>query len=300
MGIPAAVIDHRPHGEDRAAFESGAASGAATSTARRLSVSAASCGCLRRDFVLRWQGRMLNIHPSLLAAFRASIRMGRRCARASQISGATVHFVIPETDAGPIIAQAAVPVRDDDDVRHACGRASSQPSTVSYPAGARSRRGRTGQDRRRSLPDRRRSANASRGTDRARDMIREGPSPARNSRPPFGGYPTSKPEIKPGKRMTAITPTSRSATAGEPRPIIPPLAGFSFPCPRSLLARRAPDGRWDVAGPWHHEGHADGRERLHRHHRGICSRRHGSGAESSSGAGRGLCGVLSRDDRRSQ
>ena len=48
--------------------------------------------------------------------------MGRRCAAGVKISGATVHFVIPETDAGPIIAQAAVPVRDDDNVETLAAR----------------------------------------------------------------------------------------------------------------------------------------------------------------------------------
>ena len=68
------------------------------------------------DFVLRWQGRMLNIHPSLLPAFPGLDPHGQALRAGVKISGATVHFVIPETDAGPIIAQAAVPVHDDDDV----------------------------------------------------------------------------------------------------------------------------------------------------------------------------------------
>src|SRR5439155_4469577 len=66
------------------------------------------------DFVLHWQGRMLNIHPALLPPFAGLAPHGQALRAGVKISGATVHFVIPETDAGPIIAQAAVPVREDD------------------------------------------------------------------------------------------------------------------------------------------------------------------------------------------
>jgi phosphoribosylglycinamide formyltransferase-1 len=68
------------------------------------------------DFVLHWQGRMLNIHPSLLPSFPGLDPHGQALRAGVKISGATVHFVIPETDAGPILVQAAVPVRDDDNV----------------------------------------------------------------------------------------------------------------------------------------------------------------------------------------
>jgi phosphoribosylglycinamide formyltransferase-1 len=66
------------------------------------------------DFVLHWQGRMLNIHPSLLPSFPGLDPHGQALRAGVKISGATVHFVIPETDAGPIIAQSAVAVHDDD------------------------------------------------------------------------------------------------------------------------------------------------------------------------------------------
>src|SRR5262249_32331393 len=62
----------------------------------------------------RWQGRMLNIHPALLPSFPGLDPHGKALKAGVKISGATVHFVVPEADAGPIIAQAAVPVRDDD------------------------------------------------------------------------------------------------------------------------------------------------------------------------------------------
>jgi formyltetrahydrofolate-dependent phosphoribosylglycinamide formyltransferase len=69
---------------------------------------------LTNGFVQKWQGRMLNIHPALLPAFRGLDTHARALDTGMRIHGCTVHFVTPETDAGPIIAQAAVPVLLDD------------------------------------------------------------------------------------------------------------------------------------------------------------------------------------------
>src|SRR6202012_5269398 len=66
------------------------------------------------DFVRRWPGRMLNIHPSLLPSFPGLDPHGQALRGGVKISGATVHFVIPETDAGPIVMQGAVGVSDRD------------------------------------------------------------------------------------------------------------------------------------------------------------------------------------------
>jgi phosphoribosylglycinamide formyltransferase-1 len=65
-------------------------------------------------FVSRWQGRMLNIHPALLPAFKGLDTHERALAAGVSFHGATVHFVVPEMDSGPIIAQGAVAVRQDD------------------------------------------------------------------------------------------------------------------------------------------------------------------------------------------
>src|SRR6202140_1899861 len=65
-------------------------------------------------FVDRWQGRMINIHPALLPAFRGLDTHQRALAAGVKIHGASVHFVVPDMDSGPIIAQGAVGVRDDD------------------------------------------------------------------------------------------------------------------------------------------------------------------------------------------
>ena len=65
-------------------------------------------------FVRKWQGRLINIHPSLLPSFKG-VHVHEQALQAGvRISGCTVHFVVPELDAGPIIAQAAVPVEQDD------------------------------------------------------------------------------------------------------------------------------------------------------------------------------------------
>ncbi|MGH6816674.1 MAG: phosphoribosylglycinamide formyltransferase, partial [Hyphomicrobiaceae bacterium] len=65
---------------------------------------------LTADFVERWLGRLLNIHPSLLPAFAGLHPHAQALAAGVRIAGCTVHFVVPETDRGPIVAQAAVPV----------------------------------------------------------------------------------------------------------------------------------------------------------------------------------------------
>jgi len=65
-------------------------------------------------FASRWQGRMINIHPSLLPLFKGTHVHEQALQAGVRVSGCTVHFVVPELDAGPIIAQATVPVKSDD------------------------------------------------------------------------------------------------------------------------------------------------------------------------------------------
>ncbi len=69
---------------------------------------------LSEDFVRRWEGRMLNIHPSLLPSFKGLDTHRRALAAGAAIHGCTVHFVNAEVDAGAIVAQAAVPILADD------------------------------------------------------------------------------------------------------------------------------------------------------------------------------------------
>ena len=70
---------------------------------------------LSDEFVARWRGRILNIHPSLLPLFKGTHTHAQALAAGVRLHGCTVHYVVPELDAGPIVAQAAVPVSDDDE-----------------------------------------------------------------------------------------------------------------------------------------------------------------------------------------
>src|SRR5215471_9442248 len=114
-GVPTLVVDHRPHGKDRAAFER-VLQHALDEHRIELICLGGFMRLFTADFVLHWQGRMLNIHPSLLPSFPGLDPHGQALRAGVKISGATVHFVIPETDAGPVIVQAAVPVMADDTV----------------------------------------------------------------------------------------------------------------------------------------------------------------------------------------
>jgi phosphoribosylglycinamide formyltransferase 1 len=112
-GIPTLVVESKPFGRDRAAFEAVVQS-ALDQHRVDLVCLAGFMRLLTTEFVQRWYGRMLNIHPSLLPSF-PGIDPARQALEAGvKISGATVHFVIPETDAGPILMQGAVAVCDDD------------------------------------------------------------------------------------------------------------------------------------------------------------------------------------------
>jgi len=110
--IPARTISHKAYAT-REDFDS--AIDAALSEADIALICEAGFMRIHSDvFVRKWQGRMLNIHPSLLPAFKG-IRVHQQVIDAGvRISGCTVHFVVPELDSGPIIAQAAVPVYTED------------------------------------------------------------------------------------------------------------------------------------------------------------------------------------------
>lgn len=112
-GIPTVVVESKPFGKDRAGFE--AALQAILDDYRiELICLAGFMRLFTPHFVQRWYGRMLNIHPSLLPSFPGLDPHGQALRAGVKISGATVHFVIPETDAGPILVQGAVSVSDHD------------------------------------------------------------------------------------------------------------------------------------------------------------------------------------------
>jgi phosphoribosylglycinamide formyltransferase-1 len=112
-GIRTAVVDHRKFGKDREAFER-ALQNELQAHNIELVCLAGFMRLLTPWFVRQWDGRLLNIHPALLPAFKGLDTHARAIAAGAAQHGATVHFVVPEMDSGPIIAQAAVPVQSGD------------------------------------------------------------------------------------------------------------------------------------------------------------------------------------------
>ena len=112
-GIATRVVEHRSYTE-RDAFDAALAS-AIDASAPDLIVLAGFMRVLGAAFVRRYVGRMINIHPSLLPLYPGLHTHRRALADGVRIHGCTVHFVTPDVDVGPIIAQAAVPVCSGDD-----------------------------------------------------------------------------------------------------------------------------------------------------------------------------------------
>ena len=134
-GIPVEIVASRPFGKDRAGFEK-----ALQTVLDQRSVDLVCLAGFMRlftaEFVQRWHGRMLNIHPSLLPAFPGLDPHGQALRAGVKMSGATVHFVTPDTDAGPIVIQGAVAVKDDDTVETLSERIRTVEHRI-YPAAVR-------------------------------------------------------------------------------------------------------------------------------------------------------------------
>lgn len=134
FGIPTAVVDHRVF-SDRANFES-ALIAQIDQFAPDLVVLAGFMRVLGSAFVGHYEGRMFNIHPSLLPSF-PGLHTHRRALEAGvKLHGATVHFVTAELDHGPIVVQAAVPVYADDDEKTLAARVLEQEHQI-YPRAVR-------------------------------------------------------------------------------------------------------------------------------------------------------------------
>lgn len=110
VGIPSAAIPHH----DRRAFAT-EAEALLRAKGVELICLAGFMRVLETSFVEAWRDRMVNIHPSLLPAFRGLNAQRQALAAGVRFAGCTVHFVRPELDCGPIIAQAVVPIRHGDD-----------------------------------------------------------------------------------------------------------------------------------------------------------------------------------------
>ncbi|NWG46126.1 MAG: phosphoribosylglycinamide formyltransferase [Alphaproteobacteria bacterium] len=112
-GLPARAIDHKAH-ESRESFEA-ELDRALRAADVGLVCSAGFMRVLTAGFTRAWEGRMINIHPSLLPSFPGLHPQAQALAAGVKVSGCTVHYVTADVDAGPIVAQAAVPVLAGDD-----------------------------------------------------------------------------------------------------------------------------------------------------------------------------------------
>jgi phosphoribosylglycinamide formyltransferase-1 len=133
-GIATAVVDHKAHAS-RDAFDAALAQ-AIDAHAPDLVVLAGFMRILGDDFVRRYEGRLLNIHPSLLPAFPGLHTHRRAIEAGCKLAGATVHFVTPELDHGPIVIQAAVPVLQGDDEHVLAARVLEREHLI-YPRAVR-------------------------------------------------------------------------------------------------------------------------------------------------------------------
>ncbi|WOI55112.1 phosphoribosylglycinamide formyltransferase [Palleronia sp. LCG004] len=131
-GIPTACVDHRDFAGDRGAFEA--------ALHERLAAAQPDLICLAGfmriltpPFIDLWQGRMLNIHPSLLPKYRGLDTHARAIAAGDTVAGCTVHEVTAELDDGPVLGQARVAVQPDDDAATLAARVLQAEHRL-YPA----------------------------------------------------------------------------------------------------------------------------------------------------------------------
>ena len=132
--IATATIDHAAYGS-REEFEA--------ELSKQLAAAKVDIVCLAgfmrvltADFVRQWEGRLLNVHPSLLPAFKGLDTHVRALDAGVKVHGCSVHFVVPELDSGPIVMQAAVPVLEGDDEEELAMRVLAAEHRV-YPAALR-------------------------------------------------------------------------------------------------------------------------------------------------------------------
>ncbi|WP_405406138.1 phosphoribosylglycinamide formyltransferase [Paracoccus sp. Ld10] len=132
MGVPTAAVDHRAFPRDRAGFEQALLEPLLAAEPDIICL-AGFMRILTPDFVQRFQGRMLNIHPSLLPKYPGLDTHARAIAAGDAEAGCTVHLVTPELDAGPALGQARVPVLTGDDAATLAARVLVQEHRL-YPA----------------------------------------------------------------------------------------------------------------------------------------------------------------------
>lgn len=132
LGVPTAAVDHRAFPRDRAGFEAALLEPLLAARPDIICL-AGFMRILTPDFVQRFAGRMLNIHPSLLPKYPGLDTHARAIAAGDAQAGCTVHLVTPELDAGPALGQARVPVLPGDDAASLAARVLVQEHRL-YPA----------------------------------------------------------------------------------------------------------------------------------------------------------------------
>lgn len=132
QGIPTAAIDHRAYGRDRAAFEDALLTPLLEATPHLLCL-AGFMRILTPDFIRTFDGRMLNIHPSLLPKYPGLHTHQRALDAGDAEAGCTVHEVTADLDAGPILGQSRVPVSPQDTEATLAARVLAQEHRL-YPA----------------------------------------------------------------------------------------------------------------------------------------------------------------------
>lgn len=132
LGVPTASVDHRDFPRDRAGFEQALLQPLLAARPEIICL-AGFMRILTPEFVQRFQGRMLNIHPSLLPKYPGLDTHARAIAAGDAEAGCTVHLVTPELDAGPALGQARVPILPGDDAATLAARVLVQEHRL-YPA----------------------------------------------------------------------------------------------------------------------------------------------------------------------
>jgi formyltetrahydrofolate-dependent phosphoribosylglycinamide formyltransferase len=131
-GVPTAIVESRAFKGDRTGFEAAMEAEFARHGVEIIAL-AGFMRVLTPDFVRRWEGRLINIHPSLLPAFPGLDTHARALAAGVRLHGCTVHLVTAGVDEGPILAQAAVPVLPEDTEASLAARVLAEEHKL-YPA----------------------------------------------------------------------------------------------------------------------------------------------------------------------
>ncbi|MYM53771.1 phosphoribosylglycinamide formyltransferase [Thalassovita mangrovi] len=132
MGVPTFAVDHRPFKGDREGFEA-ELNAKLEAADPDIICLAGFMRVLTESFVRKWEGRMLNIHPSLLPKYKGLHTHQRALEAGDKEAGCTVHMVTPALDDGPILGQARVPVQPDDTPETLAARVLVQEHRL-YPA----------------------------------------------------------------------------------------------------------------------------------------------------------------------